>query len=95
MSEKEYLEMKKKVNQYEYNQHRKEMKRIQKLKPSINDLDVSVRLYNILKENQVFTIDELLSKSVSDFLRMKKFGRKCAQEIEILYQDKGWEFANK
>ena len=95
MSEKEYLEMKKKVNQYEYNQHRKEMKRIQKLKPSINDLDISVRLYNIFKENQVHTIDELLSKSVSDFLRMKKFGRKCANELEQLYTDKGWEFANK
>jgi DNA-directed RNA polymerase subunit alpha len=95
MSEKEYLEMKKKVNQYEYNQHRKEMKRIQKLKPSINDLDISVRLYNILKENQVFTIDELLSKTVSDFLRMKRFGRKCAHEIEQLYEDKGWEFVNK
>ena len=87
--------MKKKVNQYEYNQHRKEMKRIQNQKPSINDLDISVRLYNIFKENEIHTIDELLSKSVSDFLRMKKFGRKCAREVEILYQDKGWEFANK
>jgi DNA-directed RNA polymerase subunit alpha len=95
MSEKEYLEMKKKVNQYEYNQHRKEMKRIQNQKPSINDLDISVRLYNIFKENEIHTIDELLSKSVSDFLRMKKFGRKCAREVEILYRDKGWEFANK
>ena len=94
MSEKEYLEMKKKVNQYEYNQHRKEMKRIQNQKPSVDDLDLSVRLYNILKENQVFTIDELLTKSVSDFLKMKKFGRKCAHEIDQLYKDKGWEFAN-
>lgn len=95
MSEKEYLEMKKKVNQYEYNQRRKEMKRIQNQKPSVSDLDLSVRLYNILKENQVFTIDELLTKSVSDFLKMKNFGRKCAQEIQQLYDDKGWEFPNK
>jgi DNA-directed RNA polymerase alpha subunit len=95
MSEKEYLEMKKKVNQYEYNQHRKEMKRIQNQKPSINDLDISVRLYNIFKENEILTIDQLLTKSVSDFLRMKKFGRKCANEVEQLYEDKGWEFADK
>jgi DNA-directed RNA polymerase subunit alpha len=91
MTESEYLEMRKKVLQYEYYQHRKEMKRIQNRKPSIDDLDMSVRLYNILKENQIETIDQLLTKSVSDFLKMKKFGKKCCNEIEQLYKEKGWE----
>lgn len=92
MTESEYLEMRKKVLRYEYNQQRKEMKRIQKIKPSIDSLDITVRLYNIFKNNGIETIDELLSKRVSDFHRMKNFGRMCWRELEELYEYKGWEF---
>lgn len=92
MKESEYLEMKKKIRQYEYNQQRKEMKRIQKQKPSIDTLDISVRLYNILKNNGINTIDELHSKKkIGDFWKMKNFGRKCWYELEELYEGKGWE----
>ena len=91
MTENEYLEMKKKVRAYEYAQHRKAIKRIQKQKPSIDDLDISLRLYNILKANGVITIDQLITKTISDFWKMKGFGRKTWNELELLYDSKGWE----
>lgn len=92
MKESEYLEMKKKVRQYEYNLQRKEMKRIQNQKPSLDTLDISVRLYNILKNNGINTIDELHNlKRVSDFWRMKNFGKRTWYELEELYISKGWE----
>ena len=92
MKESEYLEMKKKIRQYEYNQRRKEMKRIQKQKPSLDTLDISVRLYNILWNNGIRTIDELHQlKRVSDFWRMRNFGRRTWYELEELYESKGWE----
>lgn len=92
MTENEYLEMKKKIRAYEYNQQRKEMKRIQKVKPSISDLDISVRLYNILKENKIETIDELLSKKFNEFVRLRNFGKVTTRELVKLYEEKNWEF---
>ena len=92
MTETEYLEMKKKIRAYEYNQQRKEMKRIQKVKPSISDLDISVRLYNILKENKIETIDELLSKKFNEFVRLRNFGKVTTRELVKLYEEKNWEF---
>ena len=92
MTETEYLEMKKKIRAYEYNQQRKEMKRIQKVKPSISDLDISVRLYNILKENGIETIDEMLTKRFNEFVRLRNFGKVTTRELVKLYEEKNWEF---
>lgn len=91
MTEKEYLEMVKKIREYENYQHRKQMKKIQKQKPSIVDLDLSVRTYNILKSYGVLTIDQLLTKTISDFWKMRGFGKKCWDELEDLYERNGWE----
>lgn len=91
MTKNEYLEMKKKIREYENYQHRKEMKRIQKQKPLISDLDLTVRTYKILKEYKIETVDQLLTMTMSDFYKMRGFGKKCWYEIEELYETKGWE----
>jgi len=49
----------------------------------IESLGLSVRSYNCLKRNGVDTIDELLEKTMDDFMRMKNLNRKSLHEIEM------------
>lgn len=93
ITQQEYLEMKEKVRKYEESQRRKEMKKILTKRPSIETLDMSTRLYNILKKRMgINTIDELLTyKRMSDFWRMRDFGKRTWSELEQLYISNGWE----
>ena len=51
----------------------------------MEELELSVRSYNCLKNANIQTIGELVQKSESEMLRTKNFGRKSLNEIkEIL-----------
>src|ERR1051326_4659608 len=55
------------------------------LSRSVEELELSVRSYNCLKNAGIQTIGELVQKSESEMLRTKNFGRKSLNEIkEIL-----------
>ena len=55
------------------------------LDKSVEELELSVRSYNCLKNANIQTIRELVQKSESEMLRTKNFGRKSLNEIkEIL-----------
>jgi DNA-directed RNA polymerase subunit alpha len=57
----------------------------QNLDRSIEELELSVRSYNCLKNANITTIRELVQKSESEMLKTKNFGRKSLNEIkEIL-----------
>ena len=90
MTELEYLELKKKVNQYEYNQQRKMIKRLSREK-TIEDLNISVRLYNVLKRSEIHTIKELVEFNHVNLLRIRGCGKKCFDELERLFEEKGWK----
>lgn len=94
MTELEYLEMKKKVDRYEYNQRRKMMKKLTREK-IIEDLDISVRLYNVLKRCEIHTVKELVEFNHVNLLRIRGCGKKCFDEIQRLFEDKGWELIYK
>jgi DNA-directed RNA polymerase subunit alpha len=52
---------------------------------SVEELELSVRSYNCLKNANITTIRELVQKSESEMLKTKNFGRKSLNEIkEIL-----------
>ncbi len=52
---------------------------------SVDELELSVRSYNCLKNANIQTIGELVQKSEAEMLRTKNFGRKSLNEIkEIL-----------
>ena len=52
---------------------------------SVDELELSVRSYNCLKNANIKTIGELVQKSESEMLKTKNFGRKSLNEIkEIL-----------
>ena len=57
----------------------------EKLSKSVDELELSVRSYNCLKNANIRTIGELVQKTESEMLKTKNFGRKSLNEIkEIL-----------
>ncbi len=57
------------------------------LNRSVEDLELSVRSYNCLKNANIQTIGELIQKTEAEMLKTKNFGRKSLNEIkEILAQ---------
>jgi DNA-directed RNA polymerase subunit alpha len=56
------------------------------LDKSVEELELSVRSYNCLKNASIRTIRDLVQKSEAEMLKTKNFGRKSLNEIkEILH----------
>ena len=51
---------------------------------SVEELELSVRSYNCLKNAEITTIRQLVQKTEADMLRTKNFGRKSLTEIKDL-----------
>jgi DNA-directed RNA polymerase subunit alpha len=63
------------------------MLRNDNLNRSVEELELSVRSYNCLKNANIQTIGELVQKTEAEMLKTKNFGRKSLNEIkEILAQ---------
>ena len=59
------------------------------LDKSIEELELSVRSYNCLKNANIRTIRELVAKTENDLLKTKNFGRKSLNEIKEILQTMG------
>ena len=62
------------------------------LKRSVEELELSVRSYNCLKNAEIKTIGELVQKSEGEMLKTKNFGRKSLNEIKEILSDFGLSF---
>ena len=56
---------------------------------SVEELELSVRSDNCLRNNDIKTIDQLLTFSEADLLKLKNFGRKNLNEIKDILDEKG------
>src|SRR5579875_585423 len=65
------------------------------LNRSVEELELSVRSYNCLKNANIQTIGDLVQKSESEMLRTKNFGRKSLNEIKEILQGLGLGFGMK
>src|SRR5712672_3421365 len=65
------------------------------LNRSVEELELSVRSYNCLKNAGIQTIGELVQKSESEMLRTKNFGRKSLNEIKEILGSLGLSFGMK
>jgi DNA-directed RNA polymerase subunit alpha len=63
-----------------YNEH---------LDKSIDELELSVRSYNCLKNSDIKTIRDLVQKKESEMLKTKNFGRKSLNEIKDILTSMG------
>jgi len=59
------------------------------LDKSIEELELSVRAYNCLKNAEIKTLAELCSKTDAEMLKTKNFGRKSLEEIKKVLSELG------
>jgi len=59
------------------------------LSRSVDELELSVRSYNCLKNANIKTIGDLVVKSESEMLKTKNFGRKSLNEIKDILAEMG------
>lgn len=59
---------------------------------SVEELELSVRSYNCLKNANIRTLAELVSKTEQEMLRTKNFGRKSLNEIKEIITGMGLHF---
>jgi DNA-directed RNA polymerase subunit alpha len=65
------------------------------LNRSVEELELSVRSYNCLKNASIQTIGDLVQKTESEMLRTKNFGRKSLNEIKEILSGLGLSFGMK
>jgi DNA-directed RNA polymerase subunit alpha len=65
------------------------------LNRSVEELELSVRSYNCLKNANIQTIGELIQKSEQEMLRTKNFGRKPLNEIKEILNSMGLSLGMK
>jgi DNA-directed RNA polymerase subunit alpha len=56
---------------------------------SVDELELSVRSYNCLKNANIRTLGELVGKTEAELLKSKNFGRKSLNEIKEVLADAG------
>ncbi|MCF0104056.1 MAG: DNA-directed RNA polymerase subunit alpha [Eggerthellaceae bacterium] len=59
------------------------------LEKTIDDLPLSVRAYNCLKQAEIYSIKEILELSESDLLNLRNFGVKSIDEVKEVLQSMG------
>jgi DNA-directed RNA polymerase subunit alpha len=59
------------------------------LSRSVDELELSVRSYNCLKNADIKTIGDLVTKTEPDMLKTKNFGRKSLNEIKDILAEMG------
>ena len=69
--------------------------RNENLNRSVEELELSVRAYNCLKNADIKTIGELVQKTEAEMLKTKNFGRKSLNEIKEILSEMGLSFGMK
>jgi DNA-directed RNA polymerase subunit alpha len=65
------------------------------LNRSVEELELSVRSYNCLKNANIQTIGELVQKTEAEMLKTKNFGRKSLNEIKDILAQMGLSLGMK
>ena len=69
--------------------------RNENLNRSVEELELSVRSYNCLKNANIQSIGELVQKTESEMLKTKNFGRKSLNEIKEILASMGLSLGMK
>ncbi len=65
---------------------------LEKLNTSIDELELSVRAYNCLKNANIKTVGELVQKSEAEVLKIKNFGKITLTELKNVLEGMGLTF---
>jgi len=67
----------------------------EKLNRSVDEMELSVRSYNCLKNANIRTIGDLVQRSETEMLKTKNFGRKSLNEIKEILTSMGLSLGMK
>ena len=65
-----------------------------KLEMKIEQLDLSVRLFNSLKRSGIYTVSQIVKLTEEDVMRFRSLGRKSFKELKEKLAEHGLEFEN-
>jgi DNA-directed RNA polymerase subunit alpha len=60
---------------------KEETKKEKVLEMTIEELDLSVRSYNCLKRAGINTVEDLITKTEEDMMKVRNLGRKSLEEV--------------
>jgi DNA-directed RNA polymerase subunit alpha len=65
------------------------------LKMTIEELDLSVRSFNCLKRANINTVEDLVSKTQDEMIKVRNLGRKSLEEVEHKLNQLGLHLADE
>ena len=65
------------------------------LEMTIEELDLSVRSFNCLKRAGINTVEDLISKSEEDMMKVRNLGRKSLEEVINKLASLGFKLYNE
>ena len=74
---------------------KEESKKEKVLEMSIEELELSVRSYNCLKRANISTVEDLISKTEPEMMKVRNLGKKSFDEVKAKLQSLGLEFAKE
>ena len=74
---------------------KEESKKEKVLEMSIEELELSVRSYNCLKRANISTVEDLVSKTQNDMMKVRNLGRKSFDEVTAKLHSLGLDFAKE
>ena len=74
---------------------KEESKKEKVLEMSIEDLELSVRSFNCLKRASIATVEDLISRTESDMMKVRNLGKKSLDEVTAKLHSLGLDFASE
>ena len=72
-----------------------EQQRDKVLEMTIEELDLSVRSFNCLKRANINTVEDLISKTQDEMIKVRNLGRKSLEEVEHKLAQMGLSLADE
>ena len=74
---------------------KEESKKEKVLEMSIEELELSVRSFNCLKRAGIASVEDLISKSESEMMKVRNLGKKSFDEVKAKLHSLGLDFAQE
>ena len=74
---------------------KEESQKVKVLETSIEELELSVRSFNCLKRAGIATVEDLISKSEADMMKVRNLGKKSLDEVTAKLHSLGLDFAKE
>ena len=74
---------------------KEESQKVKVLETSIEELELSVRSFNCLKRAGIATVEDLISKSQADMMKVRNLGKKSLDEVTAKLHSLGLDFAQE